>query len=182
MPGKTVCVPLLSRGEIDVAVRRLAGELNRDYRGRNPLLIGILKGSFVFMADLVRYLDFSLEIDFARISSYGWGRQTSGRVRVLFGPRCAVRGRDIIVVEDIIDTGLSVSHFFDYLRKRGPASLTLCALVDKPARRRVPVHIDYLGFSAPDKFLVGCGLDWDERYRNLPDICALEDEGPAGAP
>ena len=176
MAGKTVCVPLLSRSEIDVAVRRLAGELNRDYRGRNPLLIGILKGSFVFMADLVRQLDFPLEIDFARVSSYGRGRQTSGRVRVLFGPRCAVQGRDVIVVEDIVDTGLSVSHFIAYLAKRHPASLKLCALVDKPARRRVPVQIDYLGFTVPDKFLVGCGLDWDEKYRNLPDICALEDE------
>ena len=167
---------MLSRSEIDVAVRRLAGELNRDYRGRNPLLIGILKGSFVFMADLVRQLDFPLEIDFARVSSYGRGRQTSGEVRVLFGPRCTVQGRDVIVVEDIVDTGLSVSHFIAYLAKRHPASLKLCALVDKPARRRVPVQIDYLGFTVPDKFLVGCGLDWDEKYRNLPDICALEDE------
>jgi hypoxanthine phosphoribosyltransferase len=174
--SKTVCVPLLSRSEIDVAVRRLAGELDRDYRGRNPVLIGILKGSFVFMADLVRQLDFPLEIDFARISSYGRGRQTSGKVRVLFGPRCSVRGRDVIVVEDIVDTGLSVSHFVAYLAKKRPASLKLCALVDKPARRQVPVRIDYLGFTAPDKFLVGCGLDWDEKYRNLPDICALEDE------
>jgi hypoxanthine phosphoribosyltransferase len=176
MAGKPVCVPLLSRSEIDVAVRRLAGELNHDYRGRNPVLIGILKGSFVFMADLVRHLDFPLEIDFARISSYGRGRQTSGKVRVLLGPRCIVQGRDVIVVEDIVDTGLSVSHFIAYLTKRRPASLKLCALVDKPARRRVPVQIDYLGFTVPDKFLVGCGLDWDERYRNLPDICALEDE------
>ncbi len=176
MSGKTICVPLLSRAEIDVAVRRLAGELNRDYAGRTPLLIGVLKGSFVFMADLVRYLDFPLEIDFARVSSYGSGRETSGKVRVLFGPTCTVRGRDVIVVEDIVDTGLSISHFLNYLRKRRPASLRLCALVDKPARRRVPVAIDYLGFTVPDRFLVGCGLDWGEKFRNLPDICALEDE------
>ncbi len=176
MSGKTTCVPLLSRAEIDVAVRRLAGELNRDYAGRTPLLIGVLKGSFVFMADLVRYLDFPLEIDFARVSSYGSGRETSGKVRVLFGPTCTVRGRDVIVVEDIVDTGLSISHFLNYLRKRRPASLRLCALVDKPARRRVPVAIDYLGFTVPDRFLVGCGLDWGEKFRNLPDICALEDE------
>jgi hypoxanthine phosphoribosyltransferase len=176
MAGKTVCVPLLSRSEIDVAIGRLARELNRDYRGRNPLFIGILKGSFVFMADLVRLVNFPLEIDFARVSSYGRGRQTSGKVRVLFGPRCTVQGRDVVVVEDIVDTGLSVSHFMAYLAKRHPASLKLCALVDKPARRRVPVHIDYLGFTVPDRFLVGCGLDWDEKYRNLPDICALEDE------
>ena len=176
MNGKTVCVPLLSRGEIDAAVRRLAAELSRDYRGKNPLLIGILKGSFVFMADLVRYLDFPVEIDFARLSSYGRAKQSSGRVRVIFGPRCTVTARNVIVVEDIVDTGLTVSHFVNYLRKKHPASLKLCALVDKPSRRRVPVQIDYLGFTVPDKFLVGCGLDWDERYRNLPDICALEDE------
>ena len=172
----TRCVPLISRAEIEVAVRRLAAELNRDYRDRNPLLVGILKGSFVFMADLVRYLEFPLDIDFARVSSYGSARETSGRVAVLFGPGSSVKGRDVLVVEDIIDTGLSVSHFIRYLRRKHPASIRLCALVDKPARRRVPVNIDYLGFTVPDKFLVGCGLDWDEKYRNLPDICALEDE------
>lgn len=176
MSGKTICVPLLSRAEIDVAVRRLAAELNRDYAGKTPLLIGVLKGSFVFMADLVRYLDFPLQIDFARVSSYGSGRETSGKVRVLFGPTCSVRDRDVVVVEDIVDTGLSISHFLKYLTKKRPASLKLCALVDKPAKRRVQVAIDYLGFTVPDRFLVGCGLDWDERFRNLPDICALEDE------
>ncbi len=176
MSGKTVCVPLLSRAEIDLAVRRIAAGLNRDYAGSFPLVIGVLKGSFVFMADLVRYLEFPLEIDFARLSSYGRGRQTSGRVKVVFGPTRTVAGRDIIVVEDIVDTGLSIAHFMSYLRKKRPASVRLCALVDKPARRRVPVAIDYLGFSVPDKFLVGCGLDWDERFRNLPDICSLEDE------
>ncbi len=176
MSGKTICVPLLSRAEIDVAVRRLAGELNRDYSGKTPLLIGVLKGSFVFMADLVRYLDFPLEIDFARVSSYGSGRETSGKVRVLCGPTCDVRDRDVIVVEDIVDTGLSISHFLKYIDRKRPASLKLCALVDKPARRRVPVAIDYLGFTVPDRFLVGCGLDWGEKFRNLPDICALEDE------
>ncbi len=176
MGGRTVCVPLLSRAEIDVAIRRLASELNRDYAGKTPLLIGVLKGSFVFMADLVRYLDVPLQIDFARVSSYGSGRETSGKVRVLFGPTCGVQGRDVLVIEDIVDTGLSISHFLNYLRKKRPASLRLCALVDKPAGRRVPVAIDYLGFTVPDRFLVGCGLDWDEKFRNLPDICALEDE------
>ena len=174
LPDKDICVPLLTRAEIDVAVKRLAGELNRDYRDKNPLLIGILKGSFVFMADLVRCLDFPLEIDFGRVSSYGRGKESSGQIRILFGPRCNVSGRDVIVVEDIVDTGLSVSHFMRYLKRKHPASLKLCALVDKPSRRRVPVQIDYLGFTVPDKFLVGCGLDWDEKYRNLPDICALE--------
>ena len=175
MGPKTVCVPLISRSQIDAAVRRLATELNRDYRDKNPLLIGILKGSFVFMADLVRCLEFPLEIDFARLSSYT-GKVTSGKVRVVFGPRTPVRGRDVLLIEDIIDTGLSASHFIKYIEKRRPASLKLCALAEKPERHRVVVNIDYLGFTVPDKFLVGCGLDWDEKYRNLPDICALEEE------
>jgi hypoxanthine phosphoribosyltransferase len=174
MKAKTVCTPLLSRGQIDHEVKRLAAELNRDYNGKHPLLLGVLKGSFIFLADLVRHLDFPVEIDFARLSSYGSGTETSGLVKVLYGPRAAVNGRDVIVVEDIIDTGLSIAHFLKYLQRRHPSSLKLCALVDKPARRRTPVRIDYLGFTVPDEFLVGCGLDWDEKYRNLPNICILE--------
>jgi hypoxanthine phosphoribosyltransferase len=169
-------MPLISRAEIDKATSRIAGELNRDYRGKNPLVVGILKGSFMFMADLVRLLDFPLEIDFVRLSSYGRGTETSGRIRVVNGLRCPVEGREVLVIEDIVDTGLTVAHFMKYARKRHPVSLKLCALADKPARHRVPVTIDYLGFTVPDKFLVGCGLDWNEKFRNLPDICALEEE------
>ncbi len=172
-PGP-VCTPLISRKEVNRAVARLATELNRDYRGKHPLLIGVLKGCFIFMADLVRLLDFPVEIDFARLSSYGAGTETSGRVKVLYGPRTEVKGRDVIVIEDIIDTGISIDHFLRFLQRKRPISLKLCALVEKPARHRVPVKIDYLGFTVPDKFLVGCGLDWDEKYRNLPDICMLE--------
>ena len=174
--NKTRCVPLISRDEIDTAIRRLAEQLNRDYHGKNPLVIGILKGSFVFMADLVRLLEFPVEIDFVRLSSYGRGKETSGKVKVVNGLRTPVQGRDILVIEDIVDTGLTVAHFMSYLRKRHPASLKLCALADKPARHRMPVTVEYLGFTVPDKFLVGCGLDWDERFRNLPGICALEED------
>ena len=166
---------LLSRAEIDSAVKRLASEITRDYHDKNPLLIGILKGSFMFLADLVRLLDFPLELEFVRLSSYGGGRQTSGRVRVVQGLRSAVRGRHVLVVEDIVDTGITVAFLMDYLKKRKTASLRLCALTDKPSRRRVPADIDYLGFTVPDKFLVGYGLDCDEKYRNLPDICYLEE-------
>jgi hypoxanthine phosphoribosyltransferase len=176
MAPRMKCVPLISRAEIESAVRRIAAELNRDYCERNPLVIGILKGSFVFLADLVRLMEFPVEIDFVRLSSYGPGKETSGRVRVVNGLRTAARGRDLLVVEDIVDTGLTLANFMEYLRKRQPASIRLCALADKPARHRVPVSIDYLGFTVPDKFLVGCGLDWDEKYRNLPDICALEED------
>jgi len=175
MESKKVCVPLLSREQIAAAVGRLAAELNRDYRRKHPLVIGILKGCYVFMADLTRQLEMPVEIDFARLSSYGPGTETSGKVRLISSPRIDIRGRDVIVLEDIIDTGLTVKCFLKYLQRRQPASVKVCALADKPARRRVAVNIDYLGFIVPDRFLVGYGLDCDEKYRNLPDICALED-------
>ena len=166
---------LYSQTQIESAVSRLAAEITADYRQQNPVLIGILKGVFVFMADLVRRLDFPLEVEFARVSSYGSGRQTSGRVKVVQGLGCPIAGRNVLLIEDIIDTGLTVAFFLDYLKKKGPASLKLCALLDKPSRRVKPVKIDYLGFTVPDKFLVGYGLDCDEQYRNLPDICYLEE-------
>jgi hypoxanthine phosphoribosyltransferase len=166
---------LLSRQEIEAAVNRLATELNRDYRAKHPVLIGVLKGSFMFMADLIRRLDFPLEVEFIRLSSYGGGKESSGRIKLVEGLRRSVKGRDVLVVEDIVDTGLTIAFVLDYLRRKKPASLRLCALTDKPSRRQIPVSIDYLGFTVPGKFLVGYGLDWDERFRNLPDICILED-------
>jgi hypoxanthine phosphoribosyltransferase len=166
---------IYSQTQIESAVSRLAAEITTDYHHRNPVLIGILKGVFIFMADLVRRLDFLLELEFVRVSSYGSGRQTSGKVKVVQGLRCPVGGRDVLVIEDIVDTGLTVAFLLDYLKKKKPASLKLCTLADKPSRRRSPVKIDYLGFEVPDKFLVGYGLDCDERYRNLPDISYLED-------
>jgi hypoxanthine phosphoribosyltransferase len=167
---------LISRKEIEATVKNLATEINNDYRDKNPLLIGILKGSFVFMADLIRILDFPLEVDFVRLSSYGRGTESSGKVKVVQGISCQITGRDVLVVEDIIDTGHSLTFLLDYLQDKMPASLKLCVLADKPSRRQVPITIDYLGFTVPDKFLVGYGLDWDEKYRNLPDICVLSDD------
>lgn len=166
---------IYSQAQIESAVSRLAAEITADYRQQNPVLIGILKGVFVFMADLVRRLDFPLEVEFVRVSSYGSGRQTSGKLNVVQGLRCPIAGRDVLVVEDIIDTGLTVAYFLDYLKKEPPASLKLCALLDKPSRRVKPVPIDYLGLTVPDRFLVGYGLDCDEKYRNLPDIAYLEE-------
>jgi hypoxanthine phosphoribosyltransferase len=166
---------LISRDEIAEATDRLASEIKRDYQGKQPLLIGVLKGSFVFMADLIRQLDLPLEIDFIRLSSYGSAKESSGKVRVVQGVKTPIKGRDVLVIEDIVDTGITTSFLFDYLRKRKPASLKLCALTDKPSRRKVPVSIDYLGLSLPNKFVVGYGLDFDQRFRNLPDIYALED-------
>lgn len=166
---------LIPREEVASAVARLAAQISRDYFDKNPLLIGILKGSFVFMADLIRQLGFPLELDFIRLSSYGGSTRSSGRVRVVQSLRSVVGARHVLVIEDIVDTGVTVAFIMDYLQKKRPASLALCALLDKPSRRRVPVAIDYLGITVPDKFLVGYGLDFNEKYRNLPDVCVLEE-------
>ena len=167
---------LFRREEIEATVERLAAEIKEDYQGKHPLLIGILKGSFMFMADLIRFLDFPLEVEFIRLSSYGRGRSTPGEIKVVQGLRSPIKGRDVLVIEDIVDTGLTISFLLDYLRKRKPASLKLCALTDKPSQRQVPVTIDYLGFTVPNKFIVGYGIDWDEKFRYLPDICFVEVE------
>jgi hypoxanthine phosphoribosyltransferase len=166
---------LIRREEISRAVIRIASEIERDYQGKLLLLIGALKGSFVFMADLIRQLDLPVEIDFVKLSSYGSGKETSGKVKVVQGLKTLIKGREVLVVEDIVDTGITISFLLDYLRKKKPASLKLCVLTDKPSRHRVPVSIDYLGFTVPDKFIVGYGLDFDEKFRYLPDICFLED-------
>jgi len=165
---------LFTRDEIEAVVKRLAAEVSQDYQGKCPLLLGILKGSFVFMADLIRLLDFPLEVEFVKVSSYGRGRESSGKAKLLKGLSSPIKDRDVLVVEDILDTGLTTSVVLDYLREKKPASLKLCALTDKPSRRRVPVTADYLGFTLPDKFIVGYGLDWNQKFRNLPDICYLE--------
>ena len=166
----------ISRAEIAQGVRRLAAEIRKDYQGKNPILIGVLRGAFVFLADLIRELDIPLSIDFAGVESYR-GTESTGRVRVTHPVRLPIRGRDVLVVEDIVDTGRTTSHLLEYIRGEGPASLRLCALLDKPSRREVQVHIDYLGFTVPDRFLVGYGLDVDQQYRYLPDIHTIEEEG-----
>jgi len=166
---------LITRQEIDKAVARLAAEISRDYAGKKPLFIGVLKGSFVFMADLIRQLDLPVEIDFIRLSSYGAARETSGKVRVVQGIKTAIKGRDVLVIEDIVDSGITISFLLDYFSEKEPASLRLCALTNKPSRRMVPVSIDYLGFIVPDKFIVGYGLDINQQFRHLPDIYSVED-------
>lgn len=168
---------LFTSEQIAAAVSRLAAEIRRDYLGKNPILIAVLKGSFVFLADLVRQLDLPLEIEFAQLSSYGRGRESAGKIKVVQDVRSDIKGRHVLVVEDIIDTGFTAAFFLDYLGQKKPASLKLCSLTDKPSRTQVKVNIDYLGLTVPDKFIVGYGIDWDERFRYLPDICAIEDEG-----
>ncbi len=173
--NKAPALPLLlSRDEIQFAVDRLAGEIERDCAGKSPLLIGVLKGSFVFLSDLVRRLDLPVELDFVKLSSYGSGTVSCGKIKVIGGLRLPVKGRDVIVVEDIVDTGTTIAFLMDCLLKKKPASLKLCALLDKSERRKTPIKIDYLGFTVPDRFLVGYGLDCNEQNRHLPDIRIME--------
>jgi hypoxanthine phosphoribosyltransferase len=166
---------LIAGDEIGRVVNRLAQEINRDYQGKHPLLLGILKGSFVFMADLVRLLEIPVEIDFIRLSSYGSSKVSSGKVRMVHGLSSKVKGKDVIIIDDIVDTGLATRFVVDYLRRRKPASVKVCTLLDKPSRRQVDVPIDYLGVKIPDRFVVGYGLDYDESFRDLPDIRVVED-------
>lgn len=165
---------LFTEDEIKHTVARLAAEISQDYRNKQPLLIGIMKGSFVFMADLIRQLNMPVEIEFVRLSSYGANKQTSGKVKALLGLDTPIKDRDVLIIEDIVDTGMTISFLLEYLQRQKPASLRLCTLTDKPSRRQVPVTIDYLGFTVPDKFIVGYGIDWDEKFRHLPNLCFID--------
>ena len=167
---------IITREEIANKIAEIATQLGKDYRRKNPLLIGILKGSFVFLSDLVRAMNIPAEIDFVRLASYGAGTESSGKIKLVKDVETPIKGRHVLVVEDIIDRGLTVRFLLDYLSFRKPASLKLCALFDKPSRRKVEVPIDYLGFTVPDAFVVGYGLDFDEKYRYLPDLCTLEEQ------
>ena len=168
-------VVLYNRQQINAVVRRLAREITRDYAGKTPLVIGVLKGSFIFVSDLVRKLDFPLEIEFIRLASYGSSQISSGRVSMISDTGISIEGRHVLVVEDIVDTGLSLAFLMDYLSEGKPASVKLCSLLDKPSRRQSDVKISYCGLTVPDKFLVGYGLDCNEQYRNLADICVIEE-------
>lgn len=166
---------LIPRDQINREVCRIADEIARDYQGKYPLMLGILKGSFVFMSDLVRTLAIPVEIDFVRLSSYGPSKVSSGNIRLVHGLSLPVKDRDIIIVDDIVDTGLATNYLMNYIKKRKPASLKICAFLDKPSRREAAVPIDYRGIVIPDRFVVGYGLDYAERYRDLPDICTIEE-------
>jgi hypoxanthine phosphoribosyltransferase len=165
---------LFSGEEIATTVRRLAAEIGRDYRDKHPVLIGVLKGSFIFLADLIRLLDFPLEVEFVRLSSYGGGK-SPGKLKLVQGIQGKIKDRHVLVIEDIIDTGHSAAFVLEHLEQEKPASLKLCTLTDKPSRRKVPINIDYLGLTVPNKFIVGYGIDWDERFRYLPGIYTIEE-------
>ena len=171
---------LVPSAQIQEKVAEMGGRITRDYEGERLLLVGVLRGAVVVMGDLMRNIDLPCEIDFMDISSYGSGTSSSGVVRILKDLEEDISGRHVLVVEDIIDTGLTLSYLLRSLRARKPASLEICALLSKPSRRRVELDVKYLGFEVPDEFVVGYGLDYDGAYRNLPDICILKEEIFAG--
>ncbi|NLM84909.1 MAG: hypoxanthine phosphoribosyltransferase [Clostridiales bacterium] len=164
--------------EEDIAkrVRELGKQISADYAGKNPVLIGVLKGAFVFMADLLRALDIHCQVEFVACSSYGAGTETSGTVTLTKGLSLDIKGRDVIIVEDILDSGVTINFLKDYLLSLGPASVKVCTFLDKPARRKMPFEADYVGYTCEDAFVVGYGLDYAERYRNLPYIGVLKQE------
>src|SRR5256712_8636312 len=166
---------LISAEQIKEKIRELGADIARDYDGLNPSLTGVLKGACIFLSDLMRAADIPLGLEFIAISSYGASMRTSGEVRILKDLDVAIEGRHILVVEDIVDTGLTLSYLLANLKSRGAASVKLAALLDKFERREKEVPIDYLGFPIPDKFVVGYGLDFAERYRNLPFIAVVKD-------
>lgn len=170
-------VPLISQIEIETTVQQLARELDRDYQNCSPIVIGVLKGSFIFLADLIRQMQTPIRnVELIRLSSYGCSTTSSGDVKILMGlSEGIMNNQDVILVEDIVDTGLSTTKAIEILKTHNPSSLKLCALLDKPSRRKVPVQIDYLGIEIPDRFIVGYGIDMDERYRQLPAIYSIEE-------
>ena len=167
-------VTMLSKEEIAARVHELGAQITRDYEGHNLVLVCVLKGSFVFAADLARSIDLPLRVDFLGVRSYGEGTESSGVVQITQDLSRPIEHEDVLLVEDIVDTGLTIAHLMDLLRTRAPASVKVCSLLHKPARAKVAVHIDYLGFTIEDRFVVGYGLDFDEKYRNLPYIGVVE--------
>ena len=167
---------LIDEETLGARIAQLGAEVSADYQGRDLLLIGVLKGAVFFMADLMRHLTVPCEVDFMAISSYGDSTDSSGIVRILKDLDINIEGRDVLVVEDIIDSGLTLSYLMRNLESREPASLEVCALMTKPARREIDVPVRYIGFEIPNRFVVGYGLDFGERYRNLPYVGVLNEE------
>ncbi|MEA1962238.1 MAG: hypoxanthine phosphoribosyltransferase [Bacillota bacterium] len=165
---------LYTENEVKQVVKSLGREISADYAGEELLVVGILKGAFVFMADLVREIDCKVQLDFMDVSSYGHSTVSSGEVRIMKDLEYSIDGKNVLIVEDIVDTGLTLHYITEILKKRGPKSVKICCLLDKPSRRNSPVKPNYVGYSIPDKFVVGYGLDYDEWYRNYPAICILK--------
>jgi hypoxanthine phosphoribosyltransferase len=167
---------LIDRTTIATIVQDLAKRISRDYPEGNLVLICILKGAVVFLSDLIRCLDISVEIDFVRLASYGSGQTSSRNVKITKDLEISIQGKDVLIVEDIVDTGWTLTYLREKLWAQHPKSVRICSLLNKPARREVDLQIDYVGFEIKDHFVVGYGLDVNEKYRSLPDICHLEEE------
>ena len=165
---------LISEEDLQKRVAELGEQISMDYAGKAPLLVSVLRGSFIFMADLTRHIQPFCQVDFMAVSSYGAGTVSSGQVNIVKDLTDSIEGKDVIVVEDILDSGNTLSYLFQLLKARNPASLKLVTLLDKPSRRTKPIQADYVGFTVPDEFVVGYGLDYDELYRNLPYIGVLK--------
>jgi len=161
---------LLSRDEIGRRVAEMGQEITRDYAGREPHLVGVLKGACTFLTDLCRHIDLPMTMDFIAVSSYGAATKSSGEVRLIKDLDQGLDGRDLLIVEDIVDTGLTLNYLMNVLRARGPHTLKVASLLSKPSRRLVEIPVDYVGFTIEDHFVVGYGLDYNEKYRNLPEI------------
>ncbi|HDP69731.1 MAG TPA: hypoxanthine phosphoribosyltransferase [Actinobacteria bacterium] len=165
---------VIGEEEIKKRIKELSEQISKDYKDKDLMLVGILRGAIIFLADLSREIKAPVEIDFMAVSSYGSSTKTSGVVRILKDLDEDIKGRDVLIVEDIVDTGLTLKYLIKNLKSRKPASLKVCALLRKKIEQQMSIDIDYCGFEVPNKFLVGYGLDWDEKYRNLPYICALK--------
>ncbi|MBS6865838.1 MAG: hypoxanthine phosphoribosyltransferase [Oscillospiraceae bacterium] len=167
---------LLSEEEIRAKCKEMGARISQEYKGKNLMLVTVLKGAVVFLADLMRAIEVPAEIDFMVVSSYGSGVKSSGVVKIVKDLDVPLAGKDLLIVEDILDSGLTLSYIKELLASRGPASIKIATLLDKPSRRKVDLVADYIGFSVPDEFVIGYGLDYDEKYRNLPYIGILKPE------
>ena len=166
---------LVSQAQLKEKIAELGAQITKDYQGKDLLLVSILKGACVFLSDLMRAVELPLSIDFMCVSSYGAGTVTQGHANIIKDLDVDIEGKDVLIVEDILDSGVTLSHVMEILRSRKPASLRLCSLLEKPERHKVNVPIDYLGFVVPDEFVVGYGLDYAEKYRNLPYVGVLKE-------
>ena len=166
---------LISEEELQAAVKKIGDQISKDFEGKDPIFVGVLKGCWIFMADLMRYVSINCSVDFMSVSSYS-GTSSTGAVKITKDLSEDIEGRHVIIVEDILDSGVTLNYLKNYLMVRNPASITIATLMDKPARRKADVYADYFCFEVPDAFVVGYGLDYNERYRNLPYIGVLKPE------
>lgn len=167
---------LISRDEIKEMVKRVGRRISEDYKGEELVLVGVLKGGFVFLADLMREITIPVDMDLIAVSSYGASTRSSGVVRIIKDMDLDLTGKHVLIVEDLVDTGLTLKHLKELFNTRGPKSVKICTAFDKPSRRKVDIEVEYNGIEVPDKFIVGYGLDFAGKYRNLPDVCTLKKE------